>query len=930
MESLVVHSKAFVIKWITVPDNTSVRWELKTNKKSINFGIFRKIRGNDENLSSRLSAIGPSESVSSSSQPQNESANSSSSTASTQTLDERLKQSGLHPVYLHGRCQAHAVLKGSYTVASGSGGMFAFVFDNTFSKTLSKTVQFSHSVVPVKDAQLKAGISTTTAPRQASLRRMKSSHSNHSSSKISASHGPQFPVLIAPTEADTRYFDGVLLKKRRKKLQGYAKRYFTLDNATGMLSYYHDFSSSVLRGSIPVQDAAVSVKVRTREIFIDSGAEIWNLRATTHDDFDSWKQALELARSSKADSHLVRITSPLPLSPVVSPLIGLNKDAVKYDSMSSKLNQALQLVKRLRSQVTTPGSYNTDESAGYFGLEARPDLHPQDSSLSQGTRRNPFRRRRSTHTSSHTPTPTTPTEIISRAYAETIESLERVLQQATSEFSILATDSRRMSMSIVRPKSPRSVDNVSIHSEPEFFDAQEMIGVLVLPDNGEVEDDIVIVSDDEDDDEDEGSTHAAAFKRLSSISSSSTMSGLKVPLSPNASAIHDLYPLPIESPTHRRETVPPNAVAPPSLIQFVRKNVGKDLSTVAMPVTANEPLSLLQRYAESLEYSMLLDDAAKANVESGEQILYVAAFAISYLSNVRSKERASRKPFNPLLNETFELVREDRGFRFLAEKISHRPPIMATYAESKNWTYSYCPQPSQKFWGKSAEIISEGPITIGIAGRDEVVTSYTYTMPTTYLRNMLAGEKYIEPSGQVTVVASSGHRAVIEFKAKSMFSAQRSEEVVVQVFAPQHNNPLPIGLTGEWTKELIRTSDKKKIWTVGELLSDPKARYGMTEFCAPLNEITSVEANKLAPSDSRFRPDQRSLENGKIEEAEKLKKTVEEIQRDKRKSGKIPAEGASAIWFEKVENSMWVPVQGEQGYWESRRRGDWSACPKLW
>lgn len=53
-------------------------------------------------------------------------------------------------------------------------------------------------------------------------------------------------------------------------------------------------------------------------------------------------------------------------------------------------------------------------------------------------------------------------------------------------------------------------------------------------------------------------------------------------------------------------------------------NIGKDLSRVSMPVALNEPLSLLQRLSEELEYSDLLDvanhidDPYERMVRSGE------------------------------------------------------------------------------------------------------------------------------------------------------------------------------------------------------------------------------------------------------------------------------------------------------------------------
>src|SRR5262249_9583060 len=155
----------------------------------------------------------------------------------------------------------------------------------------------------------------------------------------------------------------------------------------------------------------------------------------------------------------------------------------------------------------------------------------------------------------------------------------------------------------------------------------------------------------------------------------------------------------------------------PSLIAFVRKNVGKDLSTISMPVSANEPTSLLQRFAEQLEYAHLLDRAARER-HARDRLLYVAAFAISQFSGGRVRERAIRKPFNPLLGETFELLRTEAeipgGFRLLVEKVSHRPVRLAMQADSAAWTFAQSPAPTQKFWGKSAEITTEGRVRVAL------------------------------------------------------------------------------------------------------------------------------------------------------------------------------------------------------------------------
>lgn len=74
----------------------------------------------------------------------------------------------------------------------------------------------------------------------------------------------------------------------------------------------------------------------------------------------------------------------------------------------------------------------------------------------------------------------------------------------------------------------------------------------------------------------------------------------------------------------------------------------------------------MQRLCEELEYAELLDKAAETE-DPYERMVYVAAFAVSSYGS--SYYRAGSKPFNPLLGETYECVREDKGFRFVAEQV---------------------------------------------------------------------------------------------------------------------------------------------------------------------------------------------------------------------------------------------------------------------
>ena len=91
------------------------------------------------------------------------------------------------------------------------------------------------------------------------------------------------------------------------------------------------------------------------------------------------------------------------------------------------------------------------------------------------------------------------------------------------------------------------------------------------------------------------------------------------------------------------------------------------VSLCTFQVNFNEPLSMLQRLTEEMEYSDLLGKAA-ASTNSLEEMCYVAAFTISSYSTTSAR---TGKPFNPLLGETYEMDRSlEEGWRCLAEQVS--------------------------------------------------------------------------------------------------------------------------------------------------------------------------------------------------------------------------------------------------------------------
>ena len=129
-----------------------------------------------------------------------------------------------------------------------------------------------------------------------------------------------------------------------------------------------------------------------------------------------------------------------------------------------------------------------------------------------------------------------------------------------------------------------------------------------------------------------------------------------------------------------------------SLWGILKSMIGKDMTKMTLPVSFNEPTSLLYRVVEDMEYTDLLDMAAD-RADSTERLLYVAAFAASEYASTIGRVA---KPFNPLLGETYEYVRPDKGYRFFIEQVSHHPPVGAAWAESAKWDYYV-----SKFCGRS-------------------------------------------------------------------------------------------------------------------------------------------------------------------------------------------------------------------------------------
>nr|XP_061788953.1 oxysterol-binding protein-related protein 3-like isoform X1 [Nerophis lumbriciformis] len=360
-----------------------------------------------------------------------------------------------------------------------------------------------------------------------------------------------------------------------------------------------------------------------------------------------------------------------------------------------------------------------------------------------------------------------------------------------------------------------------------------------------------------------------------------------------------------------------------SLWNILKNNIGKDLSKVAMPVHLNEPLNTLQRLCEELEYSELLDQAASTH-DPLERMVFIATFVVSGYAS--SFYRTGGKPFNPVLGETYECDRPDKGFQFIAEQVSHHPPISACHAQSKNFIYWQDVRCKNKFWGKSMEIVPVGSTHITLPGSGD---HYEWNKVTSCIHNILSGQRWIEHYGEITIRSSSSDafQCKITFvKAKWNSSVNEVEGIITD----QKGNVLR-RLFGKW-HEAVYCGDPPSatcVWRANAMPLDHEQYYGFTKFAIELNELDTSLKPLLPQTDTRFRVDQRFLEEGKLEAAEEQKQKIEQLQRERRRVLEESNGTHQPKFFRKSQDDTWV---SNDTYWELRSNPGFAHLdfPTLW
>ncbi|XP_035274908.1 oxysterol-binding protein 1 isoform X2 [Anguilla anguilla] len=774
------------------------------------------------------------------------------------------------------------------------------------------------------------------------------------------------PKASTPTPGDM--YKGWLFKWTNY-IKGYQRRWFVLSN--GLLSYYRTQAEMghTCRGTINLATANIAVEDSCNFVISNGGAQTYHLKASSEVERQRWITALELAKAKAVRMQAESDDSGDDCSTSSPPPSGQGGGARNSEVQSTlrTLGSKVEDLSTCNDLIAKHGSALQRSLSELEGVRLGGETGDK---IRQVTERATLFRITSNAMINACRDFLALAQAHSKRWQKALQAereqrvrLEETLEQLAKQHNHLERAFRGATVLPASQASPAGEakgsasvkgDASDEDDENEFFDAMEDVAEF-----------ITVPADPK---------YHKSGSNISGISSEIGMDDQSLDEQSLASNPESPQSQEVEPVRKRRARIPDKPNYSLNLWSIMKNCIGKELSKIPMPVNFNEPISMLQRLSEDLEYSELLDKGAKCQ-SALEQLCYVAAFTVSSYSTTVHR---TGKPFNPLLGETFELDRlRESGYRSLCEQVSHHPPAAAHHVISeRGWTLRQEIAVASKFRGKYLSIMPLGSIHCIF---EKSNNHYTWKKVTTTVHNIIVGKLWIDQSGEIDIVNHrTGDRCHLKFAPYSYFSRDVARKVTGVV--ADKEGKAHFVLSGTWDekmefsrvmqssrggengaegkqKTVYQTLRARELWRKNPLPEGAETMYYFSSLALTLNE----PEEGVAPTDSRLRPDQRLMEDGRWEEANVEKQRLEEKQRSVRREREREAartansaeegeqeaiiedsitdsplksthqDSYKALWFERCED----PATGEAthiykgGYWEAKEQGSWEACPDI-
>uniref|UniRef100_A0A7N8XUW5 Oxysterol-binding protein n=1 Tax=Mastacembelus armatus TaxID=205130 RepID=A0A7N8XUW5_9TELE len=288
--------------------------------------------------------------------------------------------------------------------------------------------------------------------------------------------------------------------------------------------------------------------------------------------------------------------------------------------------------------------------------------------------------------------------------------------------------------------------------------------------------------------------------------------------------------------------------------------LGMDLTKVVLPTFILERRSLLEMYADFFAHPDLFVSIAEQS-DPRERMVHVVKWYLSAFHAGR-KGSVAKKPYNPILGEVFychwdlpseaeepsphmETVSDGpvpwsspNSVCFVAEQVSHHPPISAFYAEClrKKIQFNAHIWTKSKFLGMSIGVHNIGQGCVSCLEHDE---HYILTFPNGYGRSILT-VPWVELGGECSISCSkSGYSANIVFHTKPFYGGKK-HRITAEIFAPNDKKSF-CSIEGEWNGVMYAK------WATGEntVFTDTKRIGIIKKKVRKLEDQLEYESRRL-------------------------------------------------------------------------------------
>lgn len=353
------------------------------------------------------------------------------------------------------------------------------------------------------------------------------------------------------------------------------------------------------------------------------------------------------------------------------------------------------------------------------------------------------------------------------------------------------------------------------------------------------------------------------------------------------------------------------------IFKLLSSVVGQNLTRVSIPCFVNEPLSALHRGAQSLTSLSHLRRANRAET-SIQRTMHALSVPLQVL--IDNLERV-KKPFNPLLGETFEHSREDAIA--IVEQVSHHPPISAFYVDCQDATVEGNFETFMSFsFMKGFEMKFNVDYCITAKATKE---RFTFKYCQMKINNLLMGKPYLYYTGRLECLNEvTNDVCYIEFPPENSDPNRKYE---VRGEAKNANGETQFELSGFFNSKIYfnRPGEQEKQLLLERATDFPlnyQHQFNFTSWVINQNHLYPELLAKLPPTDVRLRPDLHAFERGDLDLAESEKQRLETKQRLKRSEMLSQGVQYKPFWFEQKEDT--VPKFKFNGkYFSCREQGAW-------